>query len=186
MRNVYFIIKTLFLAFQIFIFSLKGAKIMKSVKNWLCKNKGAIASVLVSLLSISELVFEWILGEKTVYVLGFNLIAITGFVLSILIALFTNKFTTSTFQEVIDKAKEQYLKDKNNGLTPKMRKKIGNKINELEKVKFGLRGEYKKYIDNYEFGIASPEEIAQYKQYESKVKIINDQIATLKAKLGDK
>lgn len=186
MKNITYIIKILFLAIEIIIFS-KGAKEkMKHIKNWLKSNKGAIISVLTALLSISELVFEWILGEKTVYFMGFNVVAVTGLVLSVLIGVFTSGFSSSKLQNAFDAVKNQMKLDAHNGLTYEERVKIGKKINTLEKKKVELKNTNQSVIDNVEiFGIATEQDKTAYNQYRQQVAQLDNQIKTLKAKLGE-
>lgn len=186
MKNITYIIKILFLAIEIIIFS-KGAKEkMKHIKNWLKSNKGAIISVLTALLSISELVFEWILGEKTVYFMGFNVVAVTGLVLSVLIGVFTSGFSSAKLQTAFDALKNQMKLDAHNGLTYEERVKIGKKINTLEKKKVELKNINQSVIDNVEiFGIATEQDKTAYNQYRQQVAQLDNQIKTLKAKLGE-
>lgn len=186
MKNILYIIKVLLLVIEIIIFS-KGAKEkMKHIKNWLKSNKGAIISVLTALLSISELAFEWILGEKTVYFMGFNVVAVTGLVLSVLIGVFTSGFSSAKLQEAFDTLKNQMKLDAHNGLTYEERVKIGKKINSLEKKKVELKKENQNVIDNVEvFGIATDSEKQTYNQYRMQIAHLDDQIKTLKTKLGE-
>ena len=159
---------------------------MKNLKNWLKSNKGAIISLLTFALSISELVFEWILGEKTIYVAGFNLVAVVGFGISVLIGVCTSGFSSEKVQEAFDKIKNQLKLDAHNGLTYEERVKIGRKINTLEKKKVELKTKNQSVIDNVEiFGIATPQENSIYNQYKTQINTLDSQITQLKAKLGE-
>lgn len=186
MNKIISVIKILFLVIEIYIFS-KGAKDkMKNLKNWLKSNKGAIISLLTFILSISELVFGWILGEKTIYVAGFNLVAVVGLVISVLIGIFTSGFSSAKVQEAVDKVKNQLKLDAHNGLTYEERVKIGRKINTLEKKKVELKTKNQSVIDNVEvFGIATPQEKSIYNQYKVQIETLDSQIKQLKAKLGE-
>lgn len=186
MKNIINIIKVLFLVVEIYIFS-KGAKDkMKNLKNWFKSNKGAIISLLTFALSISELVFEWILGEKTLYVAGFNVVAITGLLISVLIGVCTSGFSSTKVQAAFDALKNQMKLDAHNGLTYEERVKIGKKINTLEKKKVELKNKNQSVIDNVEiFGIATVQEKAIYEQYSQQIVQLDSQIKTLKTKLGE-
>lgn len=159
---------------------------MKNLAAWFNKNKGAIATIVTGFLSISDLAFNWILGEKTVYVLGFNLLGVIGAVASLIIAVCTYGFHSVKVQEVIDGAIEIFKRDKNNGLTIQERNMIGKKINQLEKQIVKLKDEYKSYIDNVEiFQIATPDDTTKYNEYKIKVAKLSDMISKLKQRLGE-
>lgn len=157
---------------------------MKKFFNWVSKNKGAIISVVLGLFSISELVFHWVLGNRTIYVAGFDVIGIAGVAVSILVGVLTSGFTSTSFQEAVDKLKETIKEDKANGLTFSERNALGKKVNALEKQKNELTKEYKPYIENVElFHIADDKDYNQYNIYKSKVGEIEKKINTLKEKL---
>lgn len=186
MNKLVLAVKVLFLAIEIYFFS-KGAKDkMKNLKKWLKSNKGAIISTITFLLSLSELIFGWVLGERTIYVAGFNLVAVVGLVASALIGIFTSGFSSAKVQEAIDKVKNQLKLDAHNGLTYEERVKIGRKINTLEKKKVELKTKNQSVIDNVEtFGIATPQEQSIYHQYKNQIQTLDSQIKQLKEKLGE-
>lgn len=186
MKNFIDIIKALFLVIEIYIFS-KGAKNkMKNLSKWFKSNKGAIVSLLTFVLSISDLLFNWILGENTIYVLGFNLVGVLGVAIALIIAVFTSGFSSAKVQEVIDKAKNQLKLDANNGLSYEERVKIGKKINALQKKKAEIKKENQAVIDNVEvYNIPSNDDAIKYENYKKQTAILDGQIKKLKIKLGE-
>lgn len=186
MKNFIDIIKALFLVIEIYIFS-KGAKNkMKNLTKWFKSNKGAIVSLLAFVLSISDLLFNWILGENTIYVLGFNLVGVLGIAISLIIAVFTSGFSSAKVQEVIDKAKNQLKLDANNGLSYEERVKIGKKINALQKKKAEIKKENQAVIDNVEvYNIPSNDDAIKYENYKKQTAILDGQIKKLRIKLGE-
>lgn len=186
MKNFIDIIKALFLVIEIYIFS-KGAKNkMKNLSKWFKSNKGAIASLLTFVLSISDLLFNWILGENTIYVLGFNLVGVLGVAIALAIAVFTSGFSSAKVQEVIDKAKKQLKLDANNGLSYEERVKIGKKINALQKKKAEIKKQNQAVIDNVEvYNIPSNDDAIKYENYKKQTAILDGQIKKLRIKLGE-
>ncbi len=186
MKNIIDIIKALFLVIEIYIFS-KGAKNkMKNLSKWFKSNKGAIVSLLTFVLSISDLLFNWILGENTIYVLGFNLVGVLGLAIALAIAVFTSGFSSAKVQEVIDKAKNQLKLDANNGLSYEERVKIGKKINALQKKKAEIKKENQAVIDNVEvYNIPSNDDAIKYENYKKQTAILDGQIKKLRIKLGE-
>jgi hypothetical protein len=185
-KNFIDIIKALFLVIEIYIFS-KGAKNkMKNLSKWFKSNKGAIVSLLTFVLSISDLLFNWILGENTIYVLGFNLVGVLGVAIALIIAVFTSGFSSAKVQEVIDKAKNQLKLDANNGLSYEERVKIGKKINALQKKKAEIKKENQAVIDNVEvYNIPSNDDAIKYENYKKQTAILDGQIKKLRIKLGE-
>lgn len=157
---------------------------MKKFLNWINKNKGAIISLLLGLFSLSELIFHWVLGEKTIYVKGFDVIGIVGVLVSIVVGVLTSGFTTTAFQEAVDKLKETIKNDKEQGLSYADRVAITKKIKSYEKELDALKKEYTPYLENVSFGIANSADYNEVNIYNSKVGEIKKKIETLKSKLN--
>lgn len=156
---------------------------MKKFLNWVNKNKGAIISLILGLFSLTEIIFHWVLGDKTIYVMGFDLIGVIGVFVSILVGVLTSGFTSAAFQEAVDKLKETIKNDKLNGISYEDRVAITKKIKAYEKELEALDKQYAPYLENVRFGIASQADYNEKNIYESKVGEIKKKIQTLKERL---
>lgn len=159
---------------------------IKKCLKWLNNNKGAIIALLVGILSMSEMAFQWIMGEHTTYIGGLSLPACIGVALSLVIGGLTHGFNTNATVDAMKRIKEITKNDSVNGLTYADRVKIGKRINELEKELKALGKEYKLVIENVELlGVKTSEDIAKYQEYTRKKQSINDKIKAFKQRLGE-
>ena len=158
-----------------------------NIKDFIKKNKGAIISCCTFILSFSDLLFNWILGDKTILVCGYNITAIIGTIVSIVIAVCTYGWKSPKTQEVIDNAVAMFKQEKTNGLTSEEVTKIKKKITELEKELDRLTIANKTYIEDVEtFNIATEEERKLYDEYKVAKARITVMINQLKAKIESK
>lgn len=157
---------------------------MKKFLKWVNTNKGAIITVILALVSISDAIFNWLLGENTIYVLGINLPAFIGIIASVLVGVLTHGFTGAALQDAINKVKEEFKEDKAKGLSYQERVAIGRKINELYKEKKELTKEYKAIIEEVEvYQLRLPSD-PEYVAYGTKVQQIDAKITALNSRLG--
>lgn len=160
---------------------------MMNIKDFIKKNKGAIISCCTFILSFSDLLFNWILGDKTIMVGGYNITAVIGTIVSIVIAVCTYGWKSPKTQEVIDNAVAMFKKEKTNGLTSEEVSKIKKKIVELEKELDKLTKANQTYIEDVEtFNIATEEEKKLYNEYIIAKSKLNVMINQLKEKLESK
>lgn len=158
-----------------------------NIKDFIKKNKGAIISCCTFILSFSDLLFNWILGDKTIMVGGYNITAVIGTIVSIVIAVCTYGWKSPKTQEVIDNAVAMFKKEKTNGLTSEEVSKIKKKIAELEKELDKLTKANQTYIEDVEtFNIATEEEKKLYNEYIIAKSKLNVMINQLKEKLESK
>lgn len=158
-----------------------------NIKDFIKKNKGAIISCCTFILSFSDLLFNWILGDKTIMVGGYNITAVIGTIVSIVIAVCTYGWKSPKTQEVIDNAVAMFKKEKTNGLTSEEVSKIKKKIVELEKELDKLTKANQTYIEDVEtFNIATEEEKKLYNEYIIAKSKLNVMINQLKEKLESK
>ncbi len=174
-------------------------KVGNTMKNWIMKNKGAITTTIVAILTIVACVCTKINNEfaTLVTINGYNVIAIVGGVATIVAGLFTQPFTSTKVGEAIDSVIKtiKASKDDDKAIVTTVKKRIGEletnaKLweNQIERNKATIRKvELLSKIENY---TVAQDEIQNYElaSKENATLIVNleaikKEIENLKAQL---